>query len=195
MHSTIVKRFLFGLIALILFGCASQQGVSSQSDNQEPADSAMPKHASLPDLGPAPELTNDTWLNVDSPLRLADLRGKVVIVEMWTFGCINCQHVMPSLKEWYSKYKDQGFVIIGNHFPEFSYEQDLNNLKDAVARDDIQYPVTQDNDGATWQAYRNHYWPTMYLIDKQGHIRYIHIGEGSYKETEENIKALLAETY
>ena len=150
-----MKRLLFGLIAFIVFGCAPQ-GAGSQPQT----DSAMPKFASLPDLGPAPELTNDTWLNVDSPLRLADLRGKVVIVEMWTFGCINCQHVMPSLKEWYSKYKDQGFVIIGNHFPEFSYEQDLNNLKDAVARDDIQYPVTQDNDGATWQAYRNHYWPT-----------------------------------
>ena len=155
----------------------------------------MPKSASLPDLGPAPELTNDTWLNVDAPLRLADLRGKVVVVEMWTFGCINCQHVIPSLKEWHSKYKDQGLVIIGNHYPEFSYEEDLANLKDAVARNGIEYAVAQDNDGATWQAYKNHYWPTLYLIDKHGHIRYVHIGEGRYSETEDNIKALLAETY
>ena len=130
-------------------------------------DASTPKPASLPDLGPAPELTNETWLNVDSPVRLADLRGKVVIVEMWTFGCINCQHVIPSLKEWHSKYKDQGLVIIGNHYPEFSYEADLDTLKDAIARYEIQYAVTQDNDGATWRAYKNHYWPTLYLIDKQ----------------------------
>ena len=155
----------------------------------------MPKLASLPDLGAAPELTNDTWLNVDAPLRLANLRGKVVIVEMWTFDCINCQHVMPALKGWHSKYKDQGLVIIGNHFPEFPNERDLNNLKEAVARNDIQYAVAQDNDGATWWAYGTQYWPSLYLIDKQGHIRYVHIGEGQYAETEANIKALLAEEY
>jgi thiol-disulfide isomerase/thioredoxin len=155
----------------------------------------MLKTATLPDLGLAPELTNHTWLNVDTPLRLADLRGKVVIVEMWTFGCINCQHVIPSLKDWHSQYKDQGLVIIGNHFPEFSYESDLQNLKKAVAEDGIEYAVTQDNNGETWRAYKNQYWPTLYLIDKQGHIRYVHIGEGRYKETEENIKVLLAENY
>ena len=189
-----MKRFLFGLIAFILFGCAPQQTPAAGAQAQS-MDSVMPKLASLPDLGPAPELMNDTWLNVDSPLRLADLRGKVVIVEMWTFGCINCQHVMPSLKEWYSKYKDQGLVIIGNHFPEFSYEADLANLKYAVTRNDIQYAVAQDNDGTTWKAYKNNYWPALYLIDKQGHIRYVHIGEGRYKETEENINALLEEPY
>lgn len=184
-----MKRFLPGLFALILFGCASAQEDISQMD------SAMSKAASLPDLGPAPELTNSTWLNVDSPLRIADLRGKVVIVEMWTFGCINCQNVMPSLKEWHSKYKDAGLVIIGNHFPEFSYESDLENLKNAIQRYEIEYAVAQDNTGDTWRAYKNHYWPALYLIDKQGHIRYVNIGEGHYKETEENIKALLAETY
>src|SRR5689334_15686452 len=154
-----MKRLLFGFLAFILFGC------SFASIPQ--TDSTMLKTATLPDLGLAPELMNETWLNTDSPLHLADLRGKVVIVEMWTFGCINCQHVMPSLKDWYSKYKDQGFVIIGNHFPEFSYEGDLHNLKDAVARNDIQYPVAQDNDGKTWKAYKNNYWPALYLIDKQ----------------------------
>ncbi len=179
-----MKRFLFGLVALILVGCAPQPGSLRSADS-----------SSLPDLGPAPELTNETWLNVDAPLRLADLRGKVVIVEMWTLGCINCQHVIPSLKEWYSKYKDQGLVIIGNHYPEFSYEADLNNLKDAIARYGIQYAVAQDNNGTTWRAYQSQYWPTLYLIDKRGHIRYVHIGEGSYQETEENIKALLEEKF
>ena len=157
---------------------------------------AVPSHpVSLPDLGPAPELTNQTWLNVDAPLRLADLRGKVVGLEMWTFGCINCQHVMPALKEWDSKYKDQGFVLIGNHYPEFDYEADLGNLREAVASNGLEYAVALDNDGATWRAYNNRYWPVIYLIDKRGHIRYVHIGEGRYAETEAAIQALLAEPY
>ena len=189
MHSAIVKRLLFGLLAIILFGCAPQDSTHPQID------SAMSKLASLPDLGPAPELTNDIWLNVEAPLRLVDLRGKVVIIDMWTFGCINCQHVIPSLKDWHSKYADQGLVIIGNHFPEFSYEADLANVKEAVTRSGIEYAVAQDNEGETWQAYKNHYWPALYLIDKKGHIRYVHIGEGQYKETEKNIQALLAEEY
>ena len=184
-----MKPLLLGLMTLVLFGCALQQTEAPS------ADTSMYKINTLPDLGLAPELTNETWLNVDAPLRLADLRGKVVIVEMWTFGCINCQHVMPSLKEWHAKYKDQGLVIIGNHFPEFSFEADLTNLKDAIARYEIEYAVAQDNDGATWKAYKNHYWPALYLIDKQGHIRYVHIGEGRYTQTEENIKTLLEETY
>jgi hypothetical protein len=103
--------------------------------------------------------------------------------------------VIPSLKEWDAKYRDQGLVIIGNHFPEFSYEADLNNLKDAVARYEIKYAVAQDNEGLTWRAYNNHYWPALYLIDKRGHIRYMHIGEGAYKETESAIQSLLAEAY
>jgi thiol-disulfide isomerase/thioredoxin len=182
-----MKRFLAGFLFLILTACATT----------ESTDPIMLKiqTASLPDLGPAPELTNDTWLNVDAPLRLADLRGKVVALEMWTFGCINCQHVMPSLKEWHSKYKDQGLVIIGNHYPEFGYEADLQNLKDAIARNGIEYAVAQDNHGLTWRAYRNQYWPTLYLIDKNGHIRYVHIGEGRYNETEDAIRGLLAEQY
>ncbi len=103
--------------------------------------------------------------------------------------------MIPSLKEWYSKYADDGLVIIGNHYPEFSYEKELDNVKDAVDRFGIEYAVAQDNDGVTWRAYKNRYWPTLYLIDKQGHIRYVHIGEGRYQETEENIKALLNEAY
>jgi thiol-disulfide isomerase/thioredoxin len=177
------RLWLFGII-LALAACAA-----SGSGN-----GAMLKPiSSLEDLGLAPELTNTTWLNVDAPLQLADLRGKVVLIDMWTFGCINCQHVIPSLKGWHDKYKDQGLVIIGNHYPEFDYEADLNNLKDAVAKNGIEYAIAQDNDGRTWSAYNNHYWPALYLIDKRGHIRYVHIGEGAYAETESAIQALLAE--
>jgi thiol-disulfide isomerase/thioredoxin len=184
-----MKPFILGLLTLFLFGCASLQDRSLQTD------SSMLKTATLPDLGLAPELMNETWLNVDSPLHLANLHGKVVIVEMWTFGCINCQHVIPSLKDWHAKYKEQGLVIIGNHFPEFSYESDLQNLRNAIAEDGIEYAVAQDNNGDTWRAFNNQYWPTLYLIDKRGHMRYVHIGEGNYKETEENIQALLKENY
>ena len=103
--------------------------------------------------------------------------------------------MIPSLREWHNKYKEQGLVIIGNHYPEFDYEADLEHLKDAVARFDIRYAVAQDNDGATWRAYNNHYWPTLYLIDKRGRIRYVHIGEGAYAETQAAIEILLAEPY
>ncbi len=104
--------------------------------------------ANLPDLGEAPELNNEVWLNTDRPLRLADLRGKVVVLDMWTFGCINCRNVIPSLREWHTKYAEQGLVVIGNHFPEFDYERDLNNLKDALQRLNVPYAVAQDNDGS-----------------------------------------------
>lgn len=182
-----MKRLLVGSFLLL-----TAYAVTTPS-TLEPAMPAL--NASYPDLGIAPELTNDTWLNVDTPLRLADLRGKVVALEMWTFGCYNCKNVIPSLKAWHEEYANQGLVIIGNHYPEFSFERDLTNLQTAVAEYGIEYAVAQDNDGVTWQAYKNRYWPTLYLIDKKGHIRYVHIGEGRYGETENAIQVLLAETY
>jgi thiol-disulfide isomerase/thioredoxin len=143
--------------------------------------------------GAAPELTNQVWLN-SPPLKLADLRGKVVIIDFWTFDCINCIHVTPALKEWYSKYKDKGLVIIGVHSPEFDYERDVNSVKDAIARMGITYPVAIDNDFRTWQAFRNQYWPAFYFVDKAGQIRHVHIGEGDYEQSERIIRALLAES-
>lgn len=99
------------------------------------------------------------------------------------------------MREWHNKYTEQGLVIIGNHYPEFRYEESLENVNDAIERLDIKYPVALDNDGATWRAYNNHYWPTLYLIDKRGNIRYKHIGEGAYKKTEAAIVELLDEPY
>lgn len=99
------------------------------------------------------------------------------------------------MRDWHRKYQDQGLVIIGNHYPEFNHERDLTNLKEVVYQMDIMYPVAQDNDGETWRAYNSRYWPTLFLIDKRGHIRYTHIGEGAYKESEAAIQILLAETY
>lgn len=109
----------------------------------------------LPILGIAPEIENSIWLNASDPLNLCSLKGKVVLLEMWTFGCINCQNVITSLKNWHEKYEQEGLVIIGNHYPEFAYERDLVNLINAVERLEIDYPVAQDNDGKTWRAYKN----------------------------------------
>ena len=208
-----MKIWWLGLLAILLVGCGLAAGRGGQDtemkgsleqkavENTVAAPTAQLSTPSpessldLPDYGPAPELENSVWLNVDHPLRLQDLRGKVVLLDMWTFDCINCQHVIPSLRGWYQDYKDQGLVVIGNHYPEFQYESQLGNLKDAIQRLDVPYPVAQDNDGKTWQAYDNHYWPTLYLIDKNGHIRYRHIGEGAYQETEAAIQALLIEPY
>jgi hypothetical protein len=103
--------------------------------------------------------------------------------------------VIPSLRDWHNTYKDQGLVVIGNHYPEFNHERDLDELAAAIERLEVPYPVAQDNDGHTWRAYNNRYWPTLYLIDKHGRIRYVHIGEGAYKGTELAIQALLEEPY
>ena len=153
------------------------------------------QQAALRDYGLAPELHDSVWLNSDRALRLADLRGQVVLLEMWTFGCINCIRTIPYVRQWHETYADSGLVVIGNHYPEFNYERDLNNVKDSLIRLDIPYPVIQDNDRETWGAYNNRFWPTIYLIDKQGHLRYKHIGEGRYDTTEAAIQTLLAEEY
>jgi thiol-disulfide isomerase/thioredoxin len=143
---------------------------------------------------PAPDITIATWLN-SAPLRMADLRGKVVMVEFWTFGCYNCRNVEPYVKEWYRHYEDQGFVVIGVHSPEFSHEREMESVKRYMAERHIRFPVPIDNDFSTWNRYGNRYWPAMYLIDKRGIIRYVKIGEGGYGETEQQIQALLAEPF
>lgn len=132
------------------------------------------------------------WLNSD-PLVLEELSGQVVLVDFWTYSCINCIRTLPYLRSWHDKYQDDGLVIIGVHTPEFEFEKDLDNLKQAVADFKLQYPIVQDNDYKIWRAYENRYWPAKYLIDKNGRIRYTHFGEGKYQETEMEIQKLLAE--
>ncbi|MEK7078507.1 MAG: redoxin domain-containing protein, partial [Patescibacteria group bacterium] len=119
---------------------------------------------------------------------------KVVIVDFWTYTCINCQRTFPYLKEWWKKYKESGLVIIGVHAPEFEFEKDKTNLAKAIADFGLTYPIVQDNDFSTWRAYDNQYWPAKYIIDKDGIIRYTHFGEGGYDETEKMIQELLKET-
>ena len=190
-----MKRYVILVFAFALAACAApaapDQNAPAPSGAAQNVAAAQP--ASLPDLGPAPDLKGDVWLNTPKPLSPADLRGKVVLVDMWTFECINCQHILPSVRSWYQKYNSQGLVVIGNHFPEFQYEADLGNLKQAIKDQDIPFVVVQDNQGVNWQAFNTHAWPSLYLIDKQGHIRYTHIGEGAYSETEGAIQTLLQE--
>ena len=147
----------------------------------------------LGDLGPAPELDGiSAWINGE-PVTMASLRGKVVLVQFWTFGCINCQHVLPYVKAWDAAYRADGLVVIGVHTPELSFERDLANVRQAVVDDGIRYPVAFDPEYRTWQAYGNHYWPAFYFVDRSGHIRYTHAGEGEYGRSEQVIRQLLAE--
>jgi len=155
---------------------------------------SLPVSVALEDLGPAPELAGiDAWINSD-PLTIASLRGKVVLVEFWTFGCINCQHVTPYVKAWYDRYASAGLVVVGIHTPELSFERDLGNVRDAVSKADIRYPVAFDPAYATWNAYRNSYWPAFFFVDRSGRIRHTHVGEGDYDGSEQVIRELLSES-
>jgi thiol-disulfide isomerase/thioredoxin len=141
---------------------------------------------------PAPGISGQTWLNSE-PLRIAELKGKVVLVEFWTFGCYNCRNLEPHIKTWHQRYAEKGLVVIGVHSPEFSYERVLANVQRYVREHAIGYPIAIDNDFATWKRYGNRYWPAMYLIDKRGVVRYLRVGEGGYEQTERRIQALLQE--
>lgn len=137
---------------------------------------AAPVALDLP-AGPlAPPIHSAVWLNTE-PLKWDELRGKVTMVEFWTFGCINCRNVIPALRDMQSDYADKGLVIIGVHSPEFGYEKELENVKKAVVDLKLDYPIAIDNEFDNWNRYRNRYWPTRYLVDKRGVLRYSHIGE------------------
>ena len=141
----------------------------------------------LPVLGAAPEFVgNEHWFNTpgDRPLTLRSLRGRVVLVDFWTYSCINCIRTLPYLKAWDKRYRKDGLTIVGVHSPEFPFENEAGNVEEAIERNGIHYPVAQDNELATWNAYGNQYWPAEYFIDAQGRVRYAHFGEGEYGEKE-----------
>lgn len=147
----------------------------------------------LPHIGRAPEFIGVTnWIGSD-PVTMESLKGKVVLIDFWTYTCINCIRTLPYVTTWYKTYHDQGFVVIGVHTPEFEFEKKTENVQTAMKQFGITYPVAQDNDYSTWNAYNNHYWPAKYLIDAEGNIRYTHFGEGEYERTEAAIRKLLAE--
>ena len=149
----------------------------------------------LPVLGPAPELDGiDPWFNTlnGEPLRLAALRNRVVLLEFWTFACVNCQRTLPFLRRMHAEYQPE-LTVVGVHTPEFAFERSFQNVERAVREHGLGYPVGLDNDFVGWNAYGNRYWPTMYVIDRAGRIRYTQVGEGNYGRTEGAIRALLTE--
>jgi cytochrome c biogenesis protein CcdA/thiol-disulfide isomerase/thioredoxin len=177
--------------AMAMSGSMAMSGGGAMSGNN----AMMSRNAdgSSPYEGELPELDGVTsWLN-SPPLVSVELRGKVVLVDFWTYSCINCLRALPYVKSWYDKYKDYGLVVIGVHSPEFAFEKDESNVKRAIKNLDISYPVALDNNYAIWQAFNNQYWPAHYFIDAQGKIRSHHFGEGKYDESEEKIRNLLTE--
>jgi cytochrome c biogenesis protein CcdA/thiol-disulfide isomerase/thioredoxin len=150
----------------------------------------------LPVLGKAPEFVDSQqWFNTpgDRPLTLRSLRGRVVLVDFWTYSCINCLRTLPYLTAWDRRYRKDGLTIVGVHSPEFPFEKEASNVEEAIERNGIEYPVAQDNELATWNAYGNQYWPAEYFIDSRGRVRFAHFGEGEYGEKEKVIRELLAE--
>jgi thiol-disulfide isomerase/thioredoxin len=151
--------------------------------------------AVLDDYGPAPDFTDvSLWLNTPGgrQLTMVGLRGKVVLVNFWTYTCINCLRELPHVKAWYDAYRRDGFVVVGVHAPEFAFEHEPRNVRSAVRDLGIEHPVALDNAFGTWNAYANQYWPANYLVDRAGHVRYVHFGEGQYARTEHAIRTLLA---
>ena len=170
-------------------------GVGSEATGAAPETDAKGK-LDLPVLGEAPEFVgNERWFNTpgDRPLTLGGLRGRVVLVDFWTYSCINCIRTFPYLKAWDAKYRKDGLSIVGVHTPEFPFEREAGNVETAIADNGIRYPVAQDNEQATWNAYANQYWPAEYFVDARGRVRYVHFGEGEYEEKEKVIRELLAE--
>ena len=145
----------------------------------------------LQDYGPAPDFRGIVrWLNSE-PLTLRELRGRVVLIDFWTYSCINCLRTLPYVREWDDRYREAGLTIVGVHSPEFAFERVESNVRENVRELGLRYPVALDNDFVTWQSWHNQYWPAKYLIDRRGHVRYYHFGEGDYAETEEAIRTLL----
>lgn len=168
-----------------------QKSISELNGQKPISKPGLANLAVLPEYGKAPDfISGGQWIN-SSPLTIESLRGKVVLVDFWTYTCINCQRTLPYLKSWYEKYKEDGLVVIGVHTPEFEFEKNTDNVKEAVEDFKLTYPVMQDNNYDTWSAYSNRYWPAKYLIDKDGVIRYFHFGEGEYDQTEKAIQDLL----
>ncbi len=193
-HAEHVRKGFGVLILMAVLFIAS--GTDVQSLFQGSAESSKTIEAvkledPLPQPYAAPAFAGlQDWFN-SKPLTMADLKGKVVLVDFWTYSCINCVRTLPYLTAWYGKYKDDGFVIVGIHAPEFEFEKKSENVRDAIAKRGIEYPVALDNNFGTWKSFENKFWPAHYLIDRKGRVVYTHYGEGHYDVTENNIRFLL----
>jgi len=188
METAMTRRSLAAfaaIIALSLTGTATSAFSGDASRPLETPTVAAAAQATAPDF-----VGLGNWFN-SAPLKLADLRGKVVLVNFWTYGCVNCVNTLPHVTELYAKYKDRGFVVVGIHTPEFPFERSASNVQTALKRHRITYPVAQDNDSQTWNAYRNRYWPAQYIVDQNGKIVFQHDGAGQYEQIERTVAGLL----
>ena len=192
---TIIFVF-FIVIGLVIILTAPSRNLTSELSK----DNLLKKIAAVDDGEvsgkKAPELQGISgYINTNSEeIKLRDFIGKkVILIDFWTYTCINCIRTLPYLKQWDEKYRSEGLQIIGVHTPEFEFEKNYDNVKKAVEQNELKYPIVQDNDYLTWRAYENHYWPAKYLIDKNGNIVYMHFGEGAYEQTEAKIQELLAD--
>ncbi|HEX5146077.1 MAG TPA: redoxin family protein, partial [Conexibacter sp.] len=173
-----------------------QQGDAAPAPAHAVAGGAAARRLGLRDFGPAPAFTDtQDWFNTPGgrPLTIAGLRGRVVLIDFWTYSCVNCLRTLPYLKAWDARYRRDGLTIVGVHTPEFPFEKEAGNVQAAIAREGIRYPVVQDNDMGTWDAYGNQYWPAHYFVDARGRVRYAHFGEGDYGHSEAVIRELLRE--
>jgi cytochrome c biogenesis protein CcdA/thiol-disulfide isomerase/thioredoxin len=196
--SSAVQKRLASLRPTSRFVTAQQEASSKPVSTAAEREVAIPgvKTPSLSDLGTAPGFTdNQDWFNTpgDKPLTLAGLRGHVVLVDFWTYTCINCLRTLPFLEGLYAQYHKYGLEIVGVETPEFTFEQEASNVRQAIGSDGIKYPVVQDNKYGTWSAWQNQYWPAEYLIDAKGQVRHVQFGEGDYKQSEAAVRALLAD--
>ncbi|MBA2461395.1 MAG: cytochrome c biogenesis protein DipZ [Actinobacteria bacterium] len=170
---------------------SAQRELEELTGAREPSPAAAREDAALEDYGPAPEFRSiSQWLNSE-PLTLEGLRGQVVLIDFWTYSCINCLRTLPHIKEWDARYRDRGLTIVGVHSPEFAFERVESNVRENTRDLGLEYPIALDNEFGTWRAWHNQYWPAKYLIDRKGNVRYFHFGEGEYAETENAIRELL----
>jgi thiol-disulfide isomerase/thioredoxin len=173
------------VIALCLIGAAST-GISGEVAHEPTGSFAVAAAQST-----APNFVGiSNWFN-SGPLSMASLRGKVVLVDFWTYGCVNCVNTLPYVTQLYAKYRDRGLVVVGVHTPEFPFERSASNVQAALKRHGITYPVAQDNDSQTWNAYSNQYWPSQYIVDQSGRVVFHHDGEGQYEQIDRTIARLL----
>jgi thiol-disulfide isomerase/thioredoxin len=179
-------RHLSGAAALIASALISSAipGIAAEQPRSAPFETAAAQFN-------APDFVGiSNWFN-SAPLNIASLRGKVVLVDFWTYGCVNCVNTLPHVTALYEKYKARGLVVVGVHTPEFPFERSAGNVQAALKRHGITYPVAQDNDSKTWNAYRNQYWPAQYIVDQSGRIVFQHAGEGQYEEIDRTVARLL----
>jgi thiol-disulfide isomerase/thioredoxin len=192
-----------GLTGSVIAGCGKMSGGNSSSSTiksiapstavASPAVTPSPALAAKPAGRQIPEIQGiETWLNSD-PIKLSEQKGKVILLQFWTFGCINCQRTLPSIIKWHKDYAIQGLLVVSVHAPELAFERSISNVKKAVQQRGITYPVAIDSNFITWKAFDNQYWPHLFLADRQGTLRYDHVGEGAYEQTEQKIRELLSE--